>query len=320
MKFPQNKFKFETVATNDLSENIHKIINVKVHSHVTGEVIGYAHDFCDLKVRENKDVISCIAHNSFGFDIYFFLKAIRLSAWKTKDIDIGGTGLTSVRFASIDQLKLIDTMKYFQTNLGKLAETLSADEKRVIQKLTVQLLTTHSYFSKVWKELSSDQKNKVIKIIIGGKGINPYEKIESIDSLQITPEVGIFFSKDEFFSTLKGKMVDDESYENPKKLYILLKMRNLSDLNDLYNLQDVITLLEMMEYRFQSIQEKSGYNPRIINSASKLSGCIQREQTKSILALPVNNMQVEVFEKHYVVILAASIRGFHSILRFLCQI
>ena len=83
MKFPQNKFEFETVAANDLFENVHKIINVKVHlhhSHVTGEVIGYAHDFCNLKVRENKGVISCIAHNFFGFDIYFFLKAIRLSA------------------------------------------------------------------------------------------------------------------------------------------------------------------------------------------------------------------------------------------------
>ena len=256
MKFPQNKFEFETVATNDLFENIHKIINVKVHlhhSHVTGEVIGYAHDFCNLKVRENKDVISCIVHNFFGFDIYFFLKAIRLSAWKTKDINIGGTGLTNVSFASIDQLKLIDTMKYFQTSLGKLAETLSADEKRAIQKLTVQFLTTHSHFSKVWKELSSNQKNKVIEIIIGGKGIIPYEKIESIDSLEITPEDGIFFSKDEFFSTLKGKMVDDESYENSKKLYILLKMKNLSDLNDLYNAQDVIILLEIIENRFQSM-------------------------------------------------------------------
>ena len=81
MKFPKNKFEFETVATNNLFENIHKIINAKVHlhhSHVTGEVIGYAHDFCNLKVRGNKGVISCIAHNFFGFDIYFFLKAIRL--------------------------------------------------------------------------------------------------------------------------------------------------------------------------------------------------------------------------------------------------
>ena len=158
----------------------------------------------------------------------------------------------------------------------------------------MQFLTTHSYFSKVWKESSSNQKNIVIEIIIRGKGIIPYEKIESISSLQITPQDGIFFSEDEFFSTLKGKMVDDESYENSKKLYILLKMRNLSDLNDLYNAQDVIILLEMMENRFQSMQEKSDHNPRIINLASKLSGCIQREQRKSILVLPVNNTQVEV--------------------------
>ena len=43
MKFPQNKFEFETVSTNDLFENVHQIISVKAnlhHSHVTGEVIG----------------------------------------------------------------------------------------------------------------------------------------------------------------------------------------------------------------------------------------------------------------------------------------
>ena len=85
------------------------------------------------------------------------------------------------------------------------------------------------------------------------------------------------FQKMNFFRTLKGKSVEDESYENSKQLYVLLKMRNPSDLKDLYNAQDVILLLEMMENRFQSMQEKSGYNPRIINSASKLSGCIQRE-------------------------------------------
>ena len=54
-------------------------------------------------------------------------------------------------------------------------------------------------------------------------------------------------------------------------------MRNFSDLNDLYNAQDVIILLEMIENRFQSMQDKMSYNPRIINSASRLSGCIQRE-------------------------------------------
>ena len=52
-------------------------------------------------------------------------------------------------------------------------------------------------------------------------------------------------------------------------------MRDLSDLNDLYNAQNVILHLEIIENRFQSMQDKSGYNSRTINSASKLSGCIQ---------------------------------------------
>ena len=71
----------------------------------------------------------------------------------------------------------------------------------------------------------------------------------------------------------------------------------MSDLNDLYNAQDVIILLEIIENRFQTMQDKTGYNPRIINSASKLSGCIQREKSKCILALPINNTQMGIFEK-----------------------
>ena len=47
--------------------------------------------------------------------------------------------------------------------------------------------------------------------------------------------------------------MSDEEYENSKKLYTLLKMRDLSDLNDLRSRptdQDVILLLEIMENRF----------------------------------------------------------------------
>ena len=74
-------------------------------------------------------------------------------------------------------------------------------------------------------------------------------------------------------------------------------MINLSDLNDLYNVQDVISLMVIIENRFQEMQNETGYNPRKINSASKLSSCIQREQSKCILALPTNNCHVEIFEK-----------------------
>ena len=301
MCFPITKFECETVTTNNLFESVHKLASVKIHlhhSHVTGEIIGYTHDFCNWIVRENRDIVSCIAHNFFKFDFYFLLKNIRLSVWRTKDINIGGKNLTDINFASIDNFKFIDTMKYYQTSLAQLSKTLTDDEKENIKKLTLRFLTTHDYFSGVWRDWIYEQKNKVIEIIVSGKGVIPYEKIETIESLSfVKPENGIFFSKDEFFSSIKNKEIDEESYENAKKLFIILKMRNLSDLNDLYNVQDVIILLEIIENRFQSMQDKTGYNPRIINSASKLSGCIQREKSKCILALPINNTQMEIFEK-----------------------
>ena len=39
-------------------------------------------------------------------------------------------------------------------------------------------------------------------------------------------------------------------------------MRNLGDLNDLYNVQDVILLCEIIENRFQAMQDTYGFNPR----------------------------------------------------------
>ena len=300
MKFPNTLFESDVFTTNDLFDFVHKLINVKIHldhSHITGEIKGYSHDFCNWVVKENRDVVSCIAHNFFKFDFYFFIKNLRLSVWRTKDINVGGKNLTDINFASIDNFKFIDTIKYYQTSLAQLSETADENEKEKIKKLTIQFITNHDYFSNVWKNLTVEQRKTIVEIISSGKGVIPYEKIETIHSLSVKPKNGIFFSKDEFFSTLKDEVVDNESYENARKLFILLQMRNLSDLNDLYNVQDVIILLEIIENRFQIIQNKTKYNPRIINSASKLSGCIQREKSKCILALPINSVQMEVFEK-----------------------
>ena len=58
--------------------------------------------------------------------------------------------------------------------------------------------------------------------------------IVDMESLFITPDQD-FWEKTEFFSELKQSAVNDEDYERSKYLYQTLKMRNLGDLNDLYN-------------------------------------------------------------------------------------
>ena len=117
-------------------------------------------------------------------------------------------------------------------------------------------------------------------------------------SLYLSPENSIFFEKNEFYSELKNKFVSDEEYENSFYLYKALKMRNLSDMYDLYNAQDNILLCEIIEHRFQLIRDsRTGFNPRKCNSASTLSGCIERDLSKVIITLPTSNKVVEVFEK-----------------------
>ena len=56
MDFPRGRFDYETLATLNFFESVHRIINIKIHlfySHKTGKIIGYVHDFCNMKVREN---------------------------------------------------------------------------------------------------------------------------------------------------------------------------------------------------------------------------------------------------------------------------
>ena len=104
-----------------------------------------------------------------------------------------------------------------------------------------------------------------------------------------------FFEKAELYSDLKEKAVSDSDYESLYYLYSTLRMRKLGDMNDLYNVQDVILLCEIIENRFQLMQEENGYNPRKCNSASTLSGCI--EMSKVIIALSTSNEVVDIFEK-----------------------
>ena len=75
-------------------------------------------------------------------------------------------------------------------------------------------------------------------------------------------------------------------------------MRNLGDMNDLYNVQDVIILCEIIENRFDQMYQKFGFNPTKYNSASTLSGCIQRETCKVIITLSTNFEHAAIFKKH----------------------
>ena len=92
-------------------------------------------------------------------------------------------------------------------------------------------------------------------------------------------------------------MITNEDYNSVKKLYQTMKLDNLGVLNKLYNFQDTIILCEIFENRSQQLQKLSKCNPKMCNSASSFSGCVYRDKSKCLIALPTNAEHVRLFEK-----------------------
>ena len=301
MNFPAVKFdEIKTVTTDGFMKELYRVVNYKVHihhSHVTGKIHGYSHDFCNWKTRENQLFVPLIGHNFLGFDIYYMVKGYRSSVWGTNDFRMGGTNLVDVNFANIStQIKIIDTLKYYQTSLANISNTANETEKKSIAESVEFFIKGHYYFSNICTTLNQKDKERILDIISKGNGALPYEKIVDLNSLEVIPEKE-FFEYTEFFSKLNGHNIPTEIYEDMKYLYTILKMRNLGDMNDLYNMQDFIFLCEIIENRFEKMHKKFGFNPRKCNSASTLSGCVQRNQSKVIISLPTNYELGEIFEK-----------------------
>ena len=93
MDFPSTKFdEIKTVTTRGFLNKINKILNARVHlhhSHVSGEMHGYSHDYCNWKSKENKQYVPLIGHNFLGFDIFYMVKGYRSVCWGTKDFNMG---------------------------------------------------------------------------------------------------------------------------------------------------------------------------------------------------------------------------------------
>ena len=221
--FPRSDIDYKTITTNKFFANIHRLIRGKFHlhhSHITGEIFGYAHDFCKTMLAKRETCeIPFIEHNFFGFDLFYFLKAYVASPWCSKELNIGGNNLTQANYGKISgEIKLIDSFKFYQRSLDELSSTLFDTEKNAVKKLTENFLNQHYYFCTIWPYLSIQKKDKILEIISAGKGIIPYKIIVDMESFFITPDQD-FWEETGFFSEPKQSAVNEEDYEHSKYLY-----------------------------------------------------------------------------------------------------
>ena len=138
--FPRSDINYETNTTNKFFANVHQLTRDKFHLHhsrITGKLFRYAHDFCNSTyIERSTPEIPFVAHNFFGFDLFYFMKAYIASAWCSKVLNIGGANLTQANYGNVTgEIRLIDSLKFYQKSLGELSSTLTAEEKIAVKKL-----------------------------------------------------------------------------------------------------------------------------------------------------------------------------------------
>ena len=135
-----------------------------------------------------------IAHNLFRFDFFFFLKGVRASSWRTRDISIGGSNPTDINFANnCNQIAFIDTFKYFQQSLVFLAKTMAEEEKEAVKIGCKNSLLSGPKLARMFNECTKEDQKWVLTYLFLGKDVITYEMITRFDSLDISPEENQFF-------------------------------------------------------------------------------------------------------------------------------
>lgn len=129
------------------------------------------------------------------------------------------------------------------------------------------------------------------------KGVILYKKIDCYSCLKARLRHGKFFEKTKFYSSLINEIISDTDYENLKRFYKLMHMKNLSDLKDIYNMQDTILLCKIFKNCSSEIMKKCPCNSRECTSASSLRKCFHTFLSKAMISLPTGPYMLSFLRK-----------------------
>ena len=159
-------------------------------------------------------------------------------------------------------------------------------EKLSVKNECKKFILRDENLSKKFNACTEEDQEWVLNYLSSGKGTTPYEMITRYDSLGISSEEDNFFLSHHFYSSLKNNIMTKEEYDNVKKFYLTLKLKDLGEVNKIYNFQDTVILCEIFEQISEHLQKLFKFNPRKCNSASSFTGCVHRDKSKCLIALP----------------------------------
>ena len=209
---------------------------VRDHCHLTGKYRGLSHNICNVNVKQkDSNFIPFAFHNFSNYDCHmFFKRLIDLKKYKVKFKIIPKTNeeYNTVKYGCIS---FFDSYRFLSERLEKLLNNLDEDDFKILRK----------EFPDKWQYLNK-------------KLAYPYQSFNSIDDYKKPVDN---LKKEDFFSKLTNKCLNDSVIERTREIIKLFNIEDGGELTKLYCKSDVILLADVFEKFVKVSTEEYKINP-----------------------------------------------------------
>lgn len=215
------------------------------HSHAFGNIIGLAHNKCNLAYR-NKAFFPVVIHNLKGYDSHLILK--ELGPDFCNNISIIPVNTQKFNTFRIDQIKFIDSFNFLSSSLSTL----------------VQNLNDSNYEFPIFNSFYRNEKNR---FLLKQKSFFPYSYLTDSNVLNekyLPP-------RDCFYNTLTNEHISEADYDHVKLVFKAFKCRTFKDYLSLYQMSDVVLLSEVFTSYRNMILKNYNLDPVYFVSSADLS-------------------------------------------------
>jgi hypothetical protein len=199
------------------------------HDHLTGKVLGVAHDWCNLSRRETH-TLSCFAHNFSGYDSHFLIRALNKNP---RIRSMTAIPLNTQRFKAITvnhRVKFLDSCQFLLDSLSNLTDTL----------------VKSGCSFKILDQMGQTEREKRLLL---RKGVYPYSFATSISALQLATSLP---PRESFDSELTGEACSEADYDHAKEVWETFRVKDMLEYTGLYVRSDVYQLAEVI-YDFRNL-------------------------------------------------------------------
>ncbi len=253
------------------------------HCHLTGRLLGVAHDACNLARREQVR-LTCFSHNFSGYDSHFLVRSFR-HHYPRRIQNIFGIPQNTQRFKAINinnRIQFVDSFQFLSDSLASLAGMLES---------------SHSVFP-VMDQLVQDPVSK--KLLLR-KGVYPYAFATSIQALR---EATVLPPRKHFTSDITGETCTEQDYQHAEVVWKHFGCSTMEEYTNLYIKTDTYLLADIMLDFRNRIWQAFELDICQYLSLPHLAMDAMLKQTGVEIELLSDHLMCELFRK--------SIRGGHS--------